>query len=175
MSAIAIASALIKFAPKIAGWIGGDKAEDVAEKVVDIAKDVTGKPGATDALEAIKTNPNTALEFQKAVMDNEHVFDRMVLEDRQHARETYKVHNEASDKIAFYIMKYNLPLILVLVLVNVIATHYLKTDPALLSTVSTLVGFIINALLKERQDVTAFHFGSSLGSKMKTAVMGTKK
>ena len=36
-------------------------------------------------------------------------------------------------------------------------------------------GFVINSLLNERQQVTGFLFGSSMGSKMKTLLGGKKK
>lgn len=170
MSITAIALGLAKFVPDIVGWIAGDKAEEVAEKVVDIATKVTGQPKekADEALNAINANPHLALEFHKAVMADAHKFDEMVLADRQNARESYKVHNAASDKIAFIIIKFNLPLVFLLVLADVLACIYLSENAAVLTTISTTVGFVINALLKERQDVTAFHFGSSIGSKMKT-------
>jgi len=46
---------------------GGDKAEKVAEKVVDIAKTVTGQDTGEAALEALKADPNKILEFQRAI------------------------------------------------------------------------------------------------------------
>lgn len=174
MSATAIALGLAKFVPDIVGWIAGDKAEKVASKVVGIAEDLTGQRG-DEAMKAINQDPHLALEFHKAVMADKHRFDEMVLADRQSAREAYKVHNEASDKIAFIIMRFNLPLVFLLVVADVLACIYLGENAAVLTTVSTTVGFVINALLKERQDVTGFHFGSSLGSKMKTAAMGGKQ
>lgn len=170
MSVTAIALGLAKFVPDIVGWIAGDKAEEVADKVVDIAAKVTGesKEDAILAVNAINEDPVLALEFHKAVMADAHIFDEMVLKDRQNAREAYKVHHEASDQIAFLIMRFNLPLVFLLVLADVLACIYLHDNAAVLTTISTTVGFVINALLKERQDVTGFHFGSSLGSKMKT-------
>jgi hypothetical protein len=156
MSNTSIALGLSRFVPDIIGWIAGDKAEKVATDVVSIAEKVTGKKGG-DALDAINENPELALEFHKALMA-----------DRANARDTYKVHNEASDRIAHGIMQYNIWIVCALVLADVVACIFLADHAAVLTVVSTSTGFVIQSLLKERQDVTGFFYGSSIGSKMKT-------
>ncbi|WP_199779064.1 hypothetical protein [Burkholderia sp. BE12] len=71
MPLIPIAMALAQFAPMIAGWLGGSKAEDVATKVVGIAQTVTGQSAPDAALAAIQADPNLSMSFQKAVLDNQ--------------------------------------------------------------------------------------------------------
>jgi hypothetical protein len=66
-----IALALAQFAPIVAGWLGGPKAEDVATKVVGIAKTITGHDDANAALQAIQADPNLAYQFQKAVVEQQ--------------------------------------------------------------------------------------------------------
>lgn len=67
-----IALALAQFAPMIAGWLGGSKAEDVATKVVGIAQAVTGQSAPDAALAAIQADPNLSMQFQKAVLDQQY-------------------------------------------------------------------------------------------------------
>jgi hypothetical protein len=67
-----IALALAQFAPMIAGWFGGSKAEDVAAKVVGIAQTVTGQSAPDAALAAIQADPNLSMQFQKAVLDQQY-------------------------------------------------------------------------------------------------------
>lgn len=67
MDPITIALGLAQFAPMIAGWLGGDKAKDVASKVVNVAETVTGQKGDA-ALAAIQADPNLALQFQTEVL-----------------------------------------------------------------------------------------------------------
>ncbi|KVP11955.1 hypothetical protein WJ85_17130 [Burkholderia ubonensis] len=67
--ALALAELAGNLAPTIAGWLGGSKAEDVATKVVDVAKAVTGQPTGDASLAAIQADPNLAMQFQKAMMD----------------------------------------------------------------------------------------------------------
>ncbi|MFM0326072.1 3TM-type holin [Caballeronia glebae] len=69
--ALALAQMAGSLAPTIAGWLGGSKAEDVATKVVDAAKVVTGQSTGDAALAAIQADPQLAMQFQKAVLDNQ--------------------------------------------------------------------------------------------------------
>lgn len=71
MPLIPIAMALAQFAPMIAGWLGGAKAQDVAGKVVGIAQAVTGQSAPDAALAAIQADPGLSLQFQKAVLDQQ--------------------------------------------------------------------------------------------------------
>lgn len=71
MPLIPIAMALAQFAPMIAGWLGGSKAEDVASKVVGIAQTVTRQSAPDAALAAIQADPNLSMQFQKAVLDQQ--------------------------------------------------------------------------------------------------------
>lgn len=71
MPFIPIAMALAQFAPMIAGWLGGTKAEDVASKVVGIAQTVTGQSAPDAAVAALQADPNLSMQFQKAVLDQQ--------------------------------------------------------------------------------------------------------
>lgn len=72
-----IALALAQFAPMIAGWFGGSKAEDVATKVVGIAQAVTGQSAPDAALAAIQADPNLSMQFQKAILDQQYELSKL--------------------------------------------------------------------------------------------------
>lgn len=84
MAALTTASilwGLAEFVPDVVKWItGDDKDESIANKVLDVAKTVTGKESEIDALDSIKSNPSIALEYQKAVMADSHIKDKIELE-----------------------------------------------------------------------------------------------
>ncbi len=63
-AAVGLAS---EFAPKIVGWLAGDKAEETAEKVVETAKAITGTSTPEDALQALKNDPELALKYTEAM------------------------------------------------------------------------------------------------------------
>lgn len=71
MDPISIAMGLAKFAPSVIGWIAGDKAEEGAQKALDIAQAVTGKSDPESALRELENNQEFALKFQTAVMSHE--------------------------------------------------------------------------------------------------------
>jgi hypothetical protein len=58
---IPLALGLAEFAPSIIKWIAGEKAGDVAEKVVGIATGVTG--GAEDPIAALRADPALQAQF----------------------------------------------------------------------------------------------------------------
>jgi hypothetical protein len=72
MDPITIALGLASIAPTIIKWItGSDKAEDVANQVVGLAKTVAGKDDGAAALAAIKADPALVMQFQQAWMAHE--------------------------------------------------------------------------------------------------------
>lgn len=73
MDPISIATGLaLRFAPELLKYLtGSDKAGEVAEKVIEIATGVTGKPDGEAALEELKVNPAAVLEFRRAALDHE--------------------------------------------------------------------------------------------------------
>lgn len=84
---IPIAMQLAQFAPGIIKLMtGSDKAEEVAGKVIDIARVVTGTDSGPTALAAIQADPAKVMEFQLAMSDRQQSFEQMYLTDTQDAR-----------------------------------------------------------------------------------------
>jgi hypothetical protein len=76
-----------KYAPDIIGYFKGEKAADVAGKVIDIAQIATGTKNPQEAMRVLELEPEKVMEFQKAVMANQTELERMYLADVQSARE----------------------------------------------------------------------------------------
>ena len=68
MEPVTLALGLAAIAPKIVGWIAGDKAEATANRVLEVAKSVTGIADPKSAVDALNADPALALEFQKALI-----------------------------------------------------------------------------------------------------------
>jgi uncharacterized membrane protein len=83
------------------------------------------------------------------------------------AHETYRIKNEAADEIAGQIIKYNLPIIAMLVLVNIAVVYYMAENATLIAIASNIIGLAIGNLFNERNTIVNFFFGSSQGSKSK--------
>ncbi len=87
MDPITIAMALAQFAPHLIKMItGNDKAAQVADKVIDIAKVVTGRDSGEQAIEVLKADPAKVIEFQMAVMNQKHELEMAYLSDTASAR-----------------------------------------------------------------------------------------
>ena len=66
MDPVTLALALANFAPSIIKlFTGSDKDAAVAQKVVDVARAVTGQPSGSEALAAIQQNPDLALKLEQ--------------------------------------------------------------------------------------------------------------
>jgi hypothetical protein len=88
MDPITIAAGLIQFAPMLMRWLGGDKAGAAAEKAIEIAKTVTGKPSGELALEELRVSPDKVLEFRKAVLDQAVEFERLAVQNAADVNKT---------------------------------------------------------------------------------------
>lgn len=69
MEPVTLALGLAKVVPSIIGLFKGKGAEKRANEVIGIAKKVTGIEDPQEAVEAIATHPEIALQFKAATMD----------------------------------------------------------------------------------------------------------
>ena len=162
---LALAAQLAPFLlPKLAKALGGDKAQKVAETVVGIAEAVTGKTGQ-EAVDAVKSNPDTALAYLRAQFDQEAKLEALVIEDRKDAR--------ARDGLFVTAGRWNFRADL-MVLGCVVALCYIVNEIAgteIKPEVLAIFNMSVGALLKMLGDAFAFEFGSSRGSKEKDDLM----
>lgn len=147
-------------------FAGSGDSIKVAEKVIDVAKQVTG---VTDPINLIDSDvsPTIISSVKAQILEQEHEIDKLAFADRAGARDMYNEKSEQADQIARNIMTWNLPMISIMVLIQVAAIHYMGDKGAVLGVISNVIGMVLNALITERQQVAGFFFGSSLGSKLK--------
>lgn len=163
---------LLKFVPDVIDLFSSkNKSKDSVEVISNIAKDLTGKDTVDEAEKVLSADPNLAYQFKLSVMEHDTILERLDEQSRTRAGEQYKSNHVQADKLADGIMTYNLIIIGVLAVINVLAVYFMTTNnvdnPALVAIISNLVGTIIGNLIAERQQVVSFYFGSSLGSKLK--------
>ncbi|AUR97460.1 TMhelix containing protein [Vibrio phage 1.239.O._10N.261.52.F6] len=148
---IPIISALTSVVPTIAKWIGGDKAEDAANHVADIARAVTGNNDTESAVNMILKDESLKLQFMMQIENNRQALDEAYLEDRQHAREQHK-HSV-------------MPSVIVVALTLMVAAMggamFISVIPA---ENSDLANILFGAILAKWADSVAYWMGSSRGS-----------
>ena len=102
MDPITIALGLAQIAPTLMRFFGaGDKPVAVAEKVVDIAKAVTGQPTGEGALAALQADTAKAHEFRLATLQSDSDLERAYLDDRKDARAYAKRMNARSRRYRY--------------------------------------------------------------------------
>jgi hypothetical protein len=151
---------LAQFAPQIIKWVtGSDKAADAADKVVSIARAVTGKDNGPDALATIQADPVMAMNYRIAVMAQENELDKAYLLDRQSARERDVAmvqagrYNWRADFLAF------------LAVGGLIAcVWFVARDAGLPERAVNAIMFVAGVLASAVRDVYGYEFGSSRGS-----------
>ncbi|SAK19271.1 hypothetical protein UA17_01777 [Burkholderia multivorans] len=172
MPLIPIAMALAQFAPMIAGWLGGSKAEDVATKVVNVAQSITGQSAPDAALAAIQADPNLAMQFQKAVLDQQ-VQLAQAAGALEQARMTYEKDiyaAEAADRdsarrlAAQQPNDWVRPTVTVVLLVGCLAVVFLMLDGRAAQimkdpTAAGTLGIVIGYLFNELKTALGFYFG----------------
>lgn len=171
MEPVSVALGLAQFAPSLLRYFGvGEKSAAVAEKVIDIARQVTGQPTGPEAVEALRQNAQLAQEFNLAVLKIDGELEQAYLADRTNARsrdiEIRRI-NGGSNRRAD-VMVAGATIGLVCCLLTLI--FFRKEIPGeAVGIISTIAG-IFGACLR---DAFQFEFGSSRGSRDKTELLAT--
>ena len=171
MNPVSIAMGLASVAPQIVRWLSGsDKAEQVAERVVDLAREVTGRSDPVDALAAVKADPAVALQFRTAVMEHEREFDAMYLADRQSAR------NRDVEYVRAGRNNWRADILALLAVAGLVTcVWFVARDSSLPERAVNAIMFVAGVLAAAVRDVYSFEFGSSRGSREKDAMLFNRK
>lgn len=167
-----LGSNIAKAAPLIGTALGGPAGGAVGAMVASFL----GVENTPEAIEAkLQNDPQALLRLKELELENERDLRAMVLEiGRQEvekyksAHETYRTDHQQADRIAEQVIKFNLPVIALLVCANIGILHTFRDDATLIAIASNVIGVAIGHLFNERQAIVNFFFGSSLGSKQKS-------
>jgi hypothetical protein len=167
MDPITLALTLAPLVPNVVKWItGSDKSAAVAEKVVDVAKAVTGQADAPAAVAALQADPALALQFQQAIAGMEHDLEKAYLADRANARERDAEfiksgrHNWRADILAALAVGG-----------LIVCVWFVARDTDMPERATNAIMFVAGVLAAAVRDVYSFEFGSSRGSKEKDEAM----
>lgn len=164
MDPISIAMGLAQFAPGIIKLItGSDKAADVADKVISVAKAVTGTDDGPAALAAIQADPGKVLDFQQAMGAQQADLEKAYLAGVQSARDRdvdlakLGRHNVRADVM---VLLDAVGLIACLVVLCFFRDKIPGEAVGLISTIASIFGLCL-------RDAHQFEFGSSRSSQTK--------
>ncbi len=158
-----LAHALSEFAPLIARWLGGEKGEEAAHKVVDAAKSLTGEADPLKLLHALKTDPKLVIQFQEAMVKMDHELEMAGYKDRENARLRDIALAQAGRsnlRADIMVLSAAFGLISCLATITLFRTSLPGEAVGIISTIAGIFGSCL-------KDAYAFEFGSSRGSKLK--------
>lgn len=141
---VPLALGLAQYAPKLVGWLAGDKAEDTAEKVVNIAKSITGIDDAQQAVNAVKANPELQLKFAERANELEIEEIRGFTERFNMMAEADKTGNTTRPQIALMMAKTTCFAIMACIVALVIAV--IKGNSDLISQIDGLWPLVLAIL-----------------------------
>lgn len=169
MDPISILMALSQFAPGIIKLVtGSDKAGDVAGKVIDVAKAVTGAPTGQAALAAIQTDPVKMLEFQQAMGAQQLDLERMFLGDVQSARTMQIAALAQDDRFSKRFVYYFAAAWSIFSMVYFMAVTFAPPTAAGQRIADTILGVLIASVVGVMFN---YFYGSTKGSAEKTRLL----
>lgn len=153
-------------------FTGSDKAEKVAEHVVDIAKTVTGTDTGEAALDAIKTDPGKLLEFRQAVAAQQADLEKAYLADVADARAMQQAALGQDDLFSKRFVYYFAMVWSLFAMSYFLAVTFIEVPASGLRIADTILGVLIGTVL-----VGIFHyfFGSTSGGKLKSELLAARK
>lgn len=152
--------------PDAIGYFAGDKAEKAADDLLGIASKVTGK-NKDEALEAIKADPQTALKFKIAVMEDKYRLDQMFLDDKKDARSLQKEALKQDDTFSKRFVYYFAIGWSLFAAIYMTGITFLEVSNQQQGYANTILGFLLGTAVSA---IFQFFYGSSKGSKDKTDI-----
>lgn len=167
---IPIAMQLAQFAPGIIKLLtGSDKAEEVAGKVVDVAKAITGTSDGPAAVAAIQADPQKMLDFQLAFGAQQMEWERMYLADVQNARSMQIAALTQEDKFSKRFVYYFAMAWSLFAMTYFTAVTFIDiTTEGGQRVADTILGVLISSVVG---GIFAFFYGSTKGSEAKSALL----
>lgn len=167
MDPITIALGLAQLAPMLFGWIAGPKAEQNAQKAVDIAQRILPGTAADQLADVFKANPDKLIEYQKAVSAEHAAIVAAVLADIQNARGVMVSLANMGSRLAWGAAAVSI----VVVGANIAMGYWIFQD-AIPATNKDLAMLYAGSLLAALGGVIQFWVGSSMSSVQKTSMLG---
>lgn len=156
-----------RFAPHLVRRIAGERAGDVAQRVLDIAAGVTGATAPEDIEARLEADTELAHAFRVKAAELDADLEKAYLEDRQDARNR-EVEMAKLGKSDFVMQSIAVIVTLGFFTTLIIALSVDDLSADQKDVVMMMLGMLSTAFAA----IIAYYFGSSRGSAMKNALLG---
>ncbi|GAL22962.1 phage protein [Vibrio maritimus] len=159
MAILSTISALATFVPAITKWVAGDKAAEAAEAVANVAMKVTGAPNPMAAAAQIQNDPSARADFVLAMEAKRLEFDKLYLEDKQHAREQQvEVLKHAKGRVSREFIYWYAWFMSISSMVYFAAITFVPIPESSTRFADTILGFMLGTVLG---GIVTFFYGAS--------------
>jgi hypothetical protein len=160
MEPLSIALGLMQFAPSLMRYFGaGEGSVAVAEKVVDVAKAVTGQPTGPEALAALQQDRELAHQFNLAMLKMDGEIEQAYLADRKDAR------SRDTEFIKSGKRNYRADVMFVLAVAVICGLVWIVwKDPGINEYVKGIFTLVLGRFLGYLDNIYNFEFGTTRGS-----------
>lgn len=169
----ALIGVLAETAPMLIRYFGGEKEAEVADKVLDVVKGVTGVKDQDEALAILKANPDLMLQFKAAVLAQEvNLREIQLAERKMYVDDVADARRYRDDRVfalgTVILVSFMVAMLTALYgLYRVVEGSLAVSQPTLAATIG-LVGAIIGYFAANAQQVVSYFFGSSAGDSSKS-------
>lgn len=159
--------------PELLKLFGKNKQAEIAEHVIDVAKQVTGIANPDEAAEAIKKDPELAFKFKEMMLKQERELATLSLQREtlyvQDVQDARKYRDDKVFKLGVIIL-ISFVVVMVASLIGLfkIVSGTVSINAELLAAVIGIFGAIIGYFASNAQQVVSYFFGSSAGSSQKS-------
>lgn len=157
-----------KYVPELIEHFSGKNAAGVASKVIEIAQDATGTETPDEAAKALAANPELALKFKTATLEQQTEFARLALEevkvglaDVASARDMQKEALGQDDPLPKRFVYYLATAWSLFAMVYIFWITFYPIPAANQRFADTILGFLLGTVIAM---ILQFFFGSSQGS-----------
>lgn len=165
-----IIGALAQFAPQIAKWMdAGKTVQEVAETASVIAKSVTGKGNTEDAIAAMQADPQMILDYQKAIMNQDAIYEQGYLADKADARKRAAI----LDSTPHGNVRANW-LVAVAIIIILLSLTLIIFNKDLSEFAQGALSMVLGMFLNELKNIYSFEFGTTRRSRAKSDVLDNK-
>lgn len=161
-------AAFANLVPMIRTWTNHQD-EPFLERVIEVAKEITGEGDPFASWYALKDNPEMLFQFQQKMMELELERQKLTMDDRNSARQrdiTFIQAGKSNRRADIMVVSAATGLLACLFAMTYFANQMPGEAVGIISTVAGIFGSCL-------KDAYAFEFGSSRGSKEKDSTVAT--
>lgn len=159
--------------PELLQLFGRNNEAEIATRIGNIAQEITGTGSVDAAAEAIKANPDLALQFKLAVLNQQTELERLAFEtEKLYVTDVQDARKYRDERVFLLGVVILVAFSATVALVMLGSYHMLRggvaVEAGVFAAITGFIGTLAGYLAASAQSVVNYYFGSSRGSTQKT-------